>query len=251
MSGVLSSTGTAGGDPVKCGIPVGDLGAGMFATYGILTAVISRQTSGRGQHIDTSLFDAAMALSVWETTEYWATGQSPRPIGTANRMSAPYQAFRGTDGYFVIGAANQRLWLKVCDYLGRNDLRDDPRFGENVERVRNRDALAGELQDIFITRPVDHWVSAFLAIGVPAGPNNDYDSALSSDHAVARQSTIRIDHPVEGSFNALGFAAKLSDTPATVRAAPPLLSEHEGELLAEIGLGAEADRLRRGGAFEP
>jgi formyl-CoA transferase len=140
MSGVLSATGTAGGEPVKCGIPVSDLGAGMFATYGILSALIARQATGRGQHIDTSLFDAALALSVWETTEYWATGRNPAPLGTANRMSAPYQAFRATDGHFVVGAANDRLWLRLVELLDRADLRDDrpaPRRRTRASRRRS------------------------------------------------------------------------------------------------------------------
>ncbi|MSU89342.1 CoA transferase [Rhodobacteraceae bacterium 2CG4] len=249
MSGVLSATGTLGGDPVKCGLPVADLGAGMFAAYGILSAVVGRERSGRGQYIDTSLFDAAVALSVWESTEYWATGNSPQPLGTANRMSAPYQAFRGADGYFVIGAANQRLWLKLCGLLDRPDIRDDPRFLENVDRMNNREELAEVLQRIFVQKPADHWVSALLDIGVPAGPINDYHRALGSDHAQAREAAIRIPHPVEGEFNALGFAAKLSDTPAQVHCAPPLLDQHRDELLAELGLESAQGELAAAGAF--
>src|SRR5690606_20769686 len=118
MSGIISAMGLPGAEPVKSGIPVGDLGAGMFAMYGILSAIIGRAKTGRGQYIDTSLFDAAIALSVWETTEFWATGQSPGPLGTANRMSAPYQAFSSSDGRFVVGAANQRLWLRFLEVIG-------------------------------------------------------------------------------------------------------------------------------------
>src|SRR5690606_23126787 len=138
MAGVISATGLVGAEPVKSGIPVGDLGAGMFAAYGILSAVIGRQRTGRGQYIDTSLLDAALALSVWESTEYWATGQSPGPLGTANRMSAPYQVFRASDADFVVGAANQKLWLIFCDVIGRPELKDNPLYATNVERVRRR-----------------------------------------------------------------------------------------------------------------
>ncbi len=250
MSGVMSCTGTPGGEPVKSDIPIGDLGAGMFAAYGILTAVIGRQTTGKGQYIDTSLYDAALALSVWETTEYWATGKSPEPLGTANRMSAPYQAFKASNGQFVVGAANQKLWLILCDVVGRPDLKDNPKYVDNIDRVRNKHELAGELQDIFIGETVEHWVDAFLASGVPAGPINDYQAALENEHARAREAVINIDHPVEGSFRALGFAAKLSGTPASVRRAPPLLGQHRDEILDELGLGSQGDELSSAGAFE-
>ena len=244
MSGILSATGTAGGEPVKCVVPVGDLGAGMFATYAILSAIIARQTTGAGQHVDTSLFDAALALSVWETTEFWATGRSPEPLGTANRMSAPYQAFRGSDGQFVIGAANQRLWLRLCAVIDRPDLRDDPRFAENYDRIAHRAVLADILQEQFATKPAAHWVDLLLGAGIPAGPINDYATALGSDHAAARGAVQRIEHPVEGEYDALGFAAKLSGTPAGVRRPPPLLNEHAGEILAELGLDRDEASLK-------
>jgi len=249
MSGVMSCTGTPGGEPVKSDIPIGDLGAGMFAAYGILSAVIGREKTGTGQYIDTSLYDAALALSVWETTEYWATGKSPEPLGTANRMSAPYQAFKASNGQFVVGAANQKLWLLLCDVIDRPDLKQNPQYVDNIDRVRNKHALAEELEGIFVHETVEHWVDAFLKAGVPAGPINDYQAALENDHARAREAVINIEHPVEGSFRALGFAAKLSDTPASVRRAPPLLGQHQDEILTELGMGAETENLSRDGAF--
>lgn len=236
MAGIISATGIPGAEPVKSGVPVGDLGAGMFACYGILSAVIGRQTTGRGQYIDTSLLDAAIALSVWESTEFWATGNSPGPLGTANRMSAPYQAFAGSTGTFVVGAANQKLWLIFCDVIGRSELKDDPRYANNIDRVQRRSELAAELQPTFLTKPADDWVELFLAAGVPAGPINDYSVALDNEHVRHRQAVIEIEHPVEGSFKALGFPAKLSDTPAALRRPPPLLGEHTKEILAELGL---------------
>ncbi|MDP3401210.1 MAG: CoA transferase, partial [Brevundimonas sp.] len=177
----------------------------------------------------------ALALSVWESTEYWATGKSPGPLGTANRMSAPYQAFAGSTGMFVVGAANQKLWLIFCDVIGHPELKDDPRYTNNIDRVQRRSELAEELKPLFQTRPAEEWVELFLAAGVPAGPINDYSVALDNEHVRHRQAVIEIDHPVEGSFKALGFPAKLSDTPASVRRHPPLLGEHTAEILAERG----------------
>jgi crotonobetainyl-CoA:carnitine CoA-transferase CaiB-like acyl-CoA transferase len=234
MSGVISATGTPGGEPVKSDIPVGDLGAGMFAAYAILSAIIGRHTSGKGQFIDASLFEAALGLSVWETTELWGTGKSPEPLGTANRMSAPYQAVHASDGYFVFGAANQKLWLSFIEVVGRPDLQDDPRFAHNKDRVANNAALIEALTPTFLTRTVDEWVDALLAAGVPAGQIYDYEQALASDHVAARQMVLDVPHPVEGTFKALGFPVKLSETPQQIRHHPPLLGEHSAEIRREL-----------------
>ena len=239
MSGVLSATGLPGHEPVKNGIPVADLGAGLFAVYGILSALLGREKSGEGQFIDASLLEAALGLSVWETTELWGTGKSPQPIGTANRMSAPYQAVQGSDGYFVIGAANQKLWLTFLDVLGRPELNSDPRFATNALRVANRIELIDVLKPTFAKRTVHEWVEALLAAGVPAGPIYNYEQALASDHVAAREMVIDVAHPVEGSFRALGFPVKMRGTPQRVRHPPPLLDQHAADIrreLAEKGL---------------
>ena len=234
VSGVLSSNGFPGMEPAKNSIAVADLGAGLFASYAILSAIIGRQTSGEGQYIDASLFEAALALSIWETTELWGTGKSPVPIGSANRMSAPYQAVAASDGWFVIGAANQGLWLKLLKALKAEHLQNDERFSTNAARVVNRVALIDELAPAFITRTREEWIEALLAAGVPAAPILDYREAVESEQAVARDMVQMVPHPVEGEFRALGFPVKLSGTPQTVRMPPPLLNEHEEELLAEL-----------------
>jgi formyl-CoA transferase len=249
MSGIISAMGIPGAEPVKSGVPVGDLGAGLFAMYGILSAVIGRQHTGRGQYIDTSLFDAALALSVWETTELWATGNSPGPLGTANRMSAPYQAFHGSDGLFVVGAANQRLWLRFLDVLGRPDLAGDPRYLDNKDRVAHRKELANDLAPVFAARPANDWVEAFLAAGVPAGPINSYVEAFDNDHARARGAMIEIEHPVEGKFKALGFPVMMSGPGPAVRMPPPLLGEHTADIIGKLGLGTRYGELAAAGAF--
>jgi formyl-CoA transferase len=249
MSGVMSAMGIPGAEPVKSGVSVGDLGAGLFALYAILSAIIGRQTTGRGQYVDASLFEAALGLSIWETTEYWATGQSPQPLGSANRMSAPYQAFEASDGSFVVGAANQKLWQAFIGVIQRPDLLGDPRFIENKERVVNRPLLAEMLKPVFKQKSVEQWVTSFLAAGVPAGPINDFGAALASDHAQARGMVQEIDHPVEGRIKALGFPVKLSETPQQVRFPPPLLGEHTRGIVEELGLGSEVAALEREGAF--
>ncbi|MGR3823940.1 MAG: CaiB/BaiF CoA transferase family protein [Salipiger marinus] len=247
MSGVMSAMGHPNSGPVKSGVSVGDLGAGLFCLYGILSAVIGRQASGRGQYIDASLFEAALSLSIWEATEFWATGQSPRPLGTANRMSAPYQAFTASDGMFVVGAANQKLWDLFCGVIDRPDLQQDPRYHHNTDRVANREDLVADLEPVFVTRSVDHWVDAFLQAGVPAGPINDFGQVFDADHTLARDMVLKIDHPAEGQMNSLGFPVKLRGTPQQVRYAPPLLGQHTDELAGELGL--DPAKLRAEGAF--
>lgn len=234
VSGVLSSNGLPGMEPAKNSIPVADLGAGLFSTYAILSAVIGRQTTGKGQYLDASLFEAALALSVWETTELWGTGRAPEPIGSANRMSAPYQAVAASDGWFVIGAANQGLWLKLIKVLGREELQEDARFSTNSARLQNRLALIDAMAPTFLTRTRRDWIDALLEAGVPADLILDYGEAVVSEQAVAREMVKMVPHPVEGEFRALGFPVKLSDTPQEIRLPPPLLDEHGAELRAEL-----------------
>ena len=234
VSGVLSSNGFPGMEPAKNSIAVADLGAAMFASYAILSAIIGRQTSGEGQYIDASLFEAALALSIWETTELWGTGQSPVPIGSANRMSAPYQAVAASDGWFVIGSANQGLWLKLIKVQGVEHLQDDERYTTNAARVVNRVALIDDLAPTFATRTREEWIEALLAAGVPAAPILDYGQAMESEQAVARDMVQMVPHPIEGEFRSLGFPVKLSGTPQQVRRPPPLLNEHEDEILKEL-----------------
>lgn len=251
MSGVMSVMGHPDAPPVKSSIPVADLGSGLFAIYGILSAIIGRQTSGQGQYVDASLFESALGLSIWETAEYWGTGRLPTPIGSANRMSAPYQTVRASDRYFVMGAANQKLWEGLCDVVGRQDLVANPLYLDNVERLKNRAPLIAELEASFATATADEWVERLLEKGVPAAPIYNYDEALSSPQSQARQMVLNIDHPVEGVVKSLGFPVKLSGTPQQVRHPAPLLGEHTQAILEEIGLNAaEIQRFKDHGAFD-
>lgn len=249
MSGVMSVTGYPGGAPVKCGVPVADIGCALFATYAILSAYVGQTRSGQGQYVDASLFDAALAFSIWDSSEYWGTGREPTPVGTSNKMSAPYQAVRASDGYFVMGATNQKLWWKLCETLGRPELRDDPRFVDNPARLANREELIAELERTFTTRSAAEWENELLAAGIPAGRLNTYPEAFDSEHGRHRQMRMEIPHPIEGTVPNIGFPVKMSETPPQVRRHPPLLGEHNDEVLAAAGLDVET--LRAGGAFEP
>ncbi len=250
MSGVMSVTGHPGGPPVKAGVPVADIGCGLFATYAVLAAYIGACESGQGQYIDASLFEAAMAFSVWDIADYWGTGRVPGPLGTANRMSAPYQAMAASDGHFVMGATNQKLWRTLCRLIDRPELTDDPRFADIASRLANRDVLVEALEHSFRRQPGEYWIERLLAAGIPAGPLLDYPRAFDSEHAKARQMRMEIDHPIEGKVPNIGFPVKLQGTPQQVRRHPPLLGEHNAEVLAEIGVGdEEREALARQGAF--
>lgn len=242
MSGVMSVTGYPGGPPVKAGVPVADIGCALFAVYAVLAAHIGARDSGQGQYVDASLFEAALAFSVWDTCDWWGTGQRPQPLGTANKMSAPYQAMRAADGWFVMGANNQKLWQTLCAVIERPDLLEDPRFATIALRLAHREALAEALEQTFRQRPGEHWVQGLLAAGIPAGPILGYPEAFASEQAQARGMRMEIEHPVEGVVPNIGFPVKLSGTPQRVRRHPPLLGEHTDELLAELGIDADTRR---------
>ena len=250
MTGIMSVTGHPDGAPAKNSVPVGDLGAGLFAAYAVLSAVQGRERSGEGQYVDVSLFESALSLSIWEVAEYWGTDKVPTPIGSANRMSAPYQAFRAADRHFVLGAANQKLWTALCNVLERAELLDDARFATNTDRLKNREALVATIEPTLATRPADHWITALLAAGVPAAPILTYAEALVSEQAEARDMVLNIEHPVEGSIRQLGFPVKMRGTPQELRYPPPLLGQHTEEIMREAGCAESViKRLRAQGAF--
>lgn len=248
--GAMSVMGEPGGAPMKSSVPFADLGAALFAAYAILSAVIGRATTGLGQYIDASLYETALGLSVWESAEFWGTGRVPAPLGSANRMSAPYQAVRAADRYMVIGAANNKLWNALCEVIGRPDLPRDPRFVDNVARLCHRTALIPLIEDALAAASADTWVERLLAAGVPAAPILDYEEALDTEQARARNMVMEIDHPVEGRVKALGFPVKLGGTPQQVRRPAPLLGQHTAEVFQELGIAVEQmARWRAAGAF--
>jgi len=250
MSGVMSVTGYPGGPPVKAGVPVADIGCALFAIYATLSAYIGAKNTGQGQYVDAALFDSAMAFSIWDVCDWWGTGKPPEPLGTANKMTAPYQAMACADGHFVMGANSQKLWEKLCALLGRAELLADERFSTIALRLANRAALQEALEQTFRAHGKEHWVQLLLDNGIPAGPILTYPEAFGSEHAQARGMRLEIDHPVEGRVPNIGFAVKLSGTPQQVRRHPPLLGEHTEEVLREAGLAQEdIERLRAQGAF--
>ena len=253
MSGLMSVTGEAPGrPPVKSGAPVTDITAGIIAAMGILAAYVHRLGTGEGQMVDTSLFEAGITQTYWQSAIAMATGVAPRAMGSAHPLNAPYQAFETADGWICVGAANQANWERLVRRLDRRELEADPRFGTNERRMENREALEAELTRTFRTRTTADWLECLEAGGVPAGPILDVAEMHRDPQAVAREMVLRLDHPVAGNVGALGLPVKFSGTPGGVRRPAPLLGQHTREVLAETGYGeAEIDRmLARGDAVE-
>jgi formyl-CoA transferase len=249
VSGIMSVTGAADGPPVKAGVPLTDLAAGLFAAIGILGALHHRTTSGRGQHVDTSLVDAGLALSVWEVTDYFTSGQVPGPLGSAHRMTAPYQAFRCTDGYITIGAANDRNFAKLADLVGHPEWTSDTRFSADHARVQHRSELAALIDAVTSTGTRATWLERLDAAGVPCGPILNYADALTTPQAIAREMTVDVDHPTLGPLRTLGTPIKMSDTPLNPTRRGPMLGEHTDEVLNAIGFSDnEIEQLRSAGA---
>jgi formyl-CoA transferase len=236
MSGIMSATGSDGGAPVKVGVPITDLGAGLFAVFGILCAVRARHLTGRGQLVDTSLFEAGLSLSAWEATEYWFTGQVPRGLGTAHRLNAPYQAFRASDGHFTVGAANDTLFPRFCALLGLDHLVGDPRFDTVAHRLENRAQLESLIEAATVAQPRAHWLARCETAGVPAGPIYTVPEALDDPHARARGMVQELMHPQAGRVKGLGNPVKMSVTPPVLGKAAPALGEDTDAILRELGL---------------
>ena len=248
MSGLMSVTGHAGSPPVKVGVPLCDLNAGMFGAIGILTAYINRLRTGQGQHVDTSLLEGGIAYTFWESAMFFATGEVPEPKGSAHRLTAPYQAFETSDGYVNIGAANQANWERLCAAIGRDELVSDPRFVEPRDRMNNIDALVSTLEQTFAQHSSDHWLETLEAAGVPAGPINDLAEVYADPQVQAREMMVETDHPVAGRVKNIGIPIKLSETPGRFQRPAPALGQHTDEVLTELGCSPnDIDKLRSEG----
>ncbi len=250
MSGLMSITGEGPGrEPVKVGAPVSDITAGIVAAMGISAAYAHKLKTGQGQKVDTSLFEAAITHTYWQSAIAFATGHSPAAMGSAHPLNAPYQAFQTADGWINIGAANQKNWERMLAIVEAPQLAEDPRFATNAERIVNREALAGVLNDIFRHRPTADWLAAFEEAGVPAGPVLSITEMHDDPQALARDMIVATQHPVAGDVKTIGLPVKFSETPGGVRAPAPLLGQHTREVLAEAGYSAEeVERLLSDGA---
>jgi crotonobetainyl-CoA:carnitine CoA-transferase CaiB-like acyl-CoA transferase len=235
MSGLMSITGE-GPDrpPVKCGPPVTDITAGLLATMGVLAAYIERTKTGRGQRVDTSLFEAGITQTFWQSAIALATGEAPQPMGSAHPLNAPYEAFQTKDGWLTLGGSSQVVWKRLPEVLGCPELLDDSRFFENEDRMANRAALNAALSAAFARRETSDWLQRLEAAGVPAGPVLDVGEMLEDPQTIAREMIVDTEHQRLGNVKTLGFPIKFSDSPASIDSGAPLLGQHTTEILREL-----------------
>ena len=235
FAGLMAITGEPDRPPAKTGNPVSDINAGILAALGIVAAYAHRLKTGLGQVVDTSLFEAALQQTYWHASSFFATGQSPGPLGSAHILTAPYQAFHASDGYVNIGGANQANWERIADVLGHPEWRDDPRFATNTQRMAHRDALTAEMNAVLGTATRAEWIARLDAAGVPAGPVHSLGEALTHPQTLARGMVVDLVHPEAGPTKAIGCPIHFSRTPASVTRPAPRLGEHSREVLRESG----------------
>jgi len=245
MSGLMSITGEGPGRaPVKVGAPVTDITAGILAAMGVCAAYAHKLKTGEGQKVDTSLFEAGITHTYWQSAIAFATGVSPGPLGSAHPLSAPYQAFETKDGWLNLGASNQRTWLKLLDLLDDPELAADPRFKDNAGRMANLPALVEILTRHFKKRTTAEWLALLEKAGVPAGPVLSIREMHAHPQTIAREMVPEVEHPVAGKVQTIGLPVKFSKTPGKVAAPAPLFGQHTREILAEIGYSeAEIEQL--------
>jgi crotonobetainyl-CoA:carnitine CoA-transferase CaiB-like acyl-CoA transferase len=250
MSGIMSFTGERpDGPPVKCGAPLSDITAGILAAMGILAAYIHRLKTGEGQCVDTSLFEAALVQTYWQSAIALATGVAPRAMGSAHPLNAPYQAFEASDGWIVVGGANQKNWLRTLEALDALELASDPRFVSGADRMAHLHELEAELAPRFRVKPAAHWLYVLEQRGVPCGPVYDMLQALADPQTRARNMVVEVEHTTLGRVQTVGLPVKFSQTPGRVRTGAPIYGEHTRTVLAEHGFGEdEIAALEREGA---
>ena len=235
FSGLMSVTGHPGGEPMKSGSPIADINAGILAALGIVSALLSRNATGKGQMVETSLMEAAIQQTYWQSAIYLATGVNPQPSGSGHILTAPYQAFPTKDGWINIGGANQANWERIATVLGLPKLVADPRFKTNADRMAHKQELADLIAARTKTRTSADWILNLEASGVPVGPINKIGEMLADPQVEAREMVVEVKHPKAGKVKALGLPIKFSETPGSVRSAAPLLGQHTRVVLMSLG----------------
>ena len=236
VGGLMSITGEPDGEPQKIGIAVTDIGAGMWSAFAIMAALHHREKSGEGQYIDISMLDAQVAWLTYQAAFFFANGEAPKRMGAAHPTLVPYQAFMCNDGKYInVAVGSERIWERFCKGMGREDLRDHPDYATNSVRVNNRGAIVSMLQEIFLTRPVTEWVEDLQAANVPCGPINDLADVFADPQVLARNMYLEMPHPTLGSIKQTGLPIKFSLTPGGLDRHPPLLGEHNQEILQSLG----------------
>ncbi len=250
MSGLMSITGEGEGlPPVKMGAPITDITAGILGAFGIAAAYVHKLKTGEGQLVDTSLFEAGIVHTYWQSAIGLATGNPPGPMGSAHPLNAPYQAFETADGWITLGAANQKNWLRLLEILEAPEIAEDPRFDQNTDRMAHFRELEGLLNPIFAKHSTADWLSRLEEAGVPAGPVFNVNEMHTDPHTLARDMVVEVEHSRLGPVKTLGLPVKFSETPGKVASGAPVYGQHTREVLREYGYeDSEIDALIDAGA---
>ena len=250
MSGLMSITGEGGGRPlVKMGAPVTDITAGILGAMAVAAAYAHKLKTGKGQKIDTSLFEAGIVHTYWQSAIGLATGVAPGPMGSAHPLNAPYQAFQTEDGWITLGAANQKNWLRMLEVIEAPELAEDDRFKENTGRMSHLQELEDLLTPIFLKHTTGDWLNRLEAAGVPAGPVLNVNEMHQNPHTLARDMVVDLSHSKLGTVKSIGLPVKFSETPGRVVSGAPVYGQHTREVLAEYGYDyEEIDKLIAKGA---
>jgi len=248
MGGLMSITGERddlpGGGPQRVGVPIIDLTTGMYATIAICAAIANRAVTGKGQWIDVALLDSCVAFLANQAMNYFATGDSPRPLGNAHPNIVPYQTFKTADGALILACGNDNLFNKFCDVAGCAHLAKDPRYSTNGERVNNRDEITRLLNEIFLKRPTREWVKLLDEAGVANGPINTIEKVFEEPQVQARGLKIELPHAVAGKVPLVASPMKFSGTPIKHEVPPPALGQHTDEILSGVLKKNEAEIAR-------
>ena len=235
MGGIMHVTGEPDGPPTSVGLPICDLGTGMWGAHGVLAALYERTRTGCGQKIECSLLETAVAFSSWTSAGWLADHQEPVRQGARHRQNAPYQRFATQDGYIMIGAANQSLWERCARALGRPDWIEDPRFQSGGDRLRNRSMLEKEMDAVLMTRPSGHWIAVLDKAGVPCGPVNTYKQLFEDPQIQHQAMVVQVDDAELGRVPHIRTPIRMSATAVAVRAVAPKLGQHNVEVLSALG----------------
>ena len=236
MGGLMSITGEPDGEPMKVGVAVADLFAGQNAVIAILAALQARTQTGKGQHIDISLFDSQLSMLANVASNYLISGNLPKRYGNAHANIVPYQSFKASDGWFVIAVGNDKQFAKMCEVIGKGELVNDVRFATNSARVQNRDELISLLKPVFLTKTVNEWLS-LIGDEFPCGAINNLEGAFSMPQVKEREMLVHMEHSEIGDLRLVGSPLKFSDTPVEYKLPPPRLGEHTEDVLRELFSG--------------